>query len=100
VAVFEDAHQDSLLNPALIVEVLSDSTEAYDRGKKFEHYRTLNSLSDYLLVAQDSPRVEHYVRQPNDKWLLTPYKDLESAIAPSSVPCTLSLIEIYDKVGF
>ena len=99
-AEFEDDDRDTLLNPILIVEVLSDSTEAYDRGKKFEHYRTLNSLSEYLLVAQDSPRVEHYVRQANDKWLLTPYKDLQSAIALSSVNCTLSLIEVYDKVDF
>jgi len=99
-AEFEDDHRDTLLNPTLIVEVLSDSTEAYDRGKKFEHYRTLDSLSDYLLVAQDSPSVEHYVRQPDDKWLLTPYKSLQSAIALASVDCTLSLVEVYDKVDF
>jgi Uma2 family endonuclease len=95
---FEDDHRDTLLNPSLIVEVLSDSTEAYDRGKKFEHYRRLISLSDYLLVAQDTPSVEHYARQPNDKWLLTPYKNLQSAIVLASVNCTLPLIEIYDKV--
>jgi Uma2 family endonuclease len=98
VAEFEDDHKDTLLNPALIVEVLSDSTEAYDRGKKFEHYRTLSSLSDYLLVAQDSPSVEHYVRQPDDRWLLAPYNGLQSAIVLACVNCTLSLIEIYDKV--
>jgi len=99
-AEFEDDHRDTLLNPALIVEVLSDSTETYDRGKKFEHYRTLNSLSDYLLVSQDNSSIEHYVRQPNDRWLLTPYKDVQSAIVLASVNCTLSLIETYDKVDF
>ena len=98
-AEFEDDLRDTLLNPTLIVEVLSDSTEAYDRGKKFEHYRTLNSLSDYLLVAQDNLSIEHYVRQPNDKWLLTPYKDLRSAIVVASADCTLPLTEIYDKVA-
>jgi Uma2 family endonuclease len=97
---FEDDHKDTLLNPTLIVEVLSDSTEAYDRGKKFEHYRTLNSLSDYLLVAQDNPKVEYYVRQANGKWLFSEYTDIQDTIELISVQCLLPLVEIYDKVEF
>lgn len=97
---FEDERKDTLLNPILIVEVLSDSTEAYDRGKKFEHYRTLKSLSDYLLVAQDNPRVEYYVRQPDRKWLFSAYDDLQGTIDLASVDCTLRLAEVYDNVEF
>ena len=63
---FEDDQSDTLLNPTVIIEVLSPSTETYDWGKKFQHYRTLASLREYLLIAQDSHRVEHYVRQEND----------------------------------
>ena len=95
---FEDDHKDTLLNPTLIVEVLSDSTEAYDRGKKFDHYRTVDSLSDYLLVAQDHPQVEYYTRQPDGKWLLSVFNSLPEIIDLVSVSCELPLNEIYDKV--
>ena len=95
---FEDDRNDTLLNPTLIIEVLSDSTEAYDRGKKFEHYRTLNTLSDYLLVSQDNPRVEYYIRQPDGKWLFSAYNNLQDKIELSSIECALPLVEIYDKV--
>ncbi len=61
--LFDDAHLDTLLNPAVIIEVLSESTEHYDRGGKFKNYRTLESLSDYLLIAQNTVSVEHYIRQ-------------------------------------
>ena len=69
---FEDGHKDVLLNPLLIVEVLSPSTEAYDRGKKFRHYQTCPSLREYVLIAQDRAAVDHYLRQPTSgQWLLT-----------------------------
>src|SRR5438552_2686042 len=70
---FEDEHGDTLLNPTIIVEVLSPSTEAYDRGEKFAHYRRLTSLAEYVLVSQDKARVEHYRRHDsgNDQWVLT-----------------------------
>ena len=67
---FEDAQVDTLLNPTLLIEVLSPSTEAYDRGKKFAHYRKIASLREYLLVAQDQPNIERYVRQ-GDVWILS-----------------------------
>jgi Uma2 family endonuclease len=97
---FEDDRNDTLLNPTLLIEVLSDSTEAYDRGKKFEHYRTLNSLTDYLLVAQDNHRVDYYVRQPDGKWLFSAFTNLQDIIEISSIECALPLSEIYDKVEF
>jgi len=90
---FEDNRNDTLLNPTLIIEVLSDSTEAYDRGKKFEHYRTLNSLSDYLLVSLDNPRVEYYVRQSDGKWLFSAYNDLQDTIELGSIEgCVQSFV--------
>lgn len=88
-----------MLNPSVIVEVLSDSTEAYDRGEKFAHYRRLKSLTDYLLIAQDKVRVEHYVRQ-GDQWVLSEASDLNSTIHLSSIGCDLALRDIYDKVEF
>jgi Uma2 family endonuclease len=97
---FEDDHVDTLLNPTLLVEVLSESTESYDRGKKFGYYRTLPSLTEYLLVAQDEIRVEQYVRQPDEKWLLSDFHTLEDTIKLSAVPATLSLRELYDRVTF
>jgi Uma2 family endonuclease len=68
----EDQHGDTLLNPIVLIEVLSPSTETYDRGKKFQHYRTLSSLREYLLIAQDSYRVEHYIRQPQGRQAKSP----------------------------
>ncbi len=94
---FEDTHMDTLLNPSVIVEVLSDSTEAYDRGEKFAHYRRLVSLSEYVLVSQDRVCVEQYVRQ-HEQWMLSEFTDLESKIALGSIGFGLLLREIYDKV--
>ncbi len=97
-AKFEDRHEDTLLNPTVIIEVLSPSTEAYDRGAKFELYRMLESLSDYLLVSQERPTIEHYTRQPDDQWLLATYKGLDAVAAIPSIGCELRLADVYDKV--
>jgi Uma2 family endonuclease len=97
-AQLEDAHLDTLLNPTLIVEVLSDSTEAYDRGRKFEHYRKLESLAEYVLISQHWPHVESYRRQPDHHWLLTESSGLDSKLLLESIDCELALAEIYDKV--
>ncbi|PYT04328.1 MAG: hypothetical protein DMF60_15690, partial [Acidobacteria bacterium] len=86
-------------NPAVIIEVLSKSTEAYDRGKKFMKYRKIESLSEYLLVAQDKSCVEHYVRQENGGWLLSESTALSDEIYLSSINCHLKLSVIYDKVS-
>jgi Uma2 family endonuclease len=93
----EDKHGDTLLNPTVLIEVLSDTTEAYDRGEKFADYRKLPSLREYLLVAQHTPWIERYVRQ-GEVWVLTEAEGLESSIAIESIGCTLALGEVYDKV--
>lgn len=94
---FEDAQLDALLNPSLIVEVLSASTEAYDMGEKFAHYRRLSSLSEYVLVAQDKVRVEHFLRN-GEKWVLSDYIQAENEILLPSIGCRLILQDIYNKV--
>jgi Uma2 family endonuclease len=93
-----DDQQDTLLNPTLLVEVLSESTKDYDRGGKFEHYRTLDSLTEYLLVAQDKVHVEHFVRQPDHRWILSETNNLSDTITLEAIGCTLDLAEVYDKV--
>ncbi|MBI4545812.1 MAG: Uma2 family endonuclease [Gemmatimonadetes bacterium] len=95
---FEDEQVDTLLNPTALIEVLSPSTEAYDRGRKAEHYRGLESLQVYLLVAQDEPRVERYLRQGPREWLLTEFRGLSETVELSSVGCTLPLSQVYEKV--
>lgn len=95
---FEDNHEDTLLNPTVIIEVLSQSTQGYDRGEKFAHYRSLESLCEYLLIAQKIYLVEHYIRQPDNKWLLSETRHLQDRIELPSVSCTLALADIYDKV--
>lgn len=97
---FDDEEKDTLINPDLIVEVLSASTEAYDRGEKFEYYRRIETFTEYVLVAQDKPHIEQFFRQANGQWLFTATSGLESFIDLTSVGCKLSLDEIYDKVGF
>ena len=88
---FEDEENGTLLNPTVIVEVLFKSTETYDRGKKFENYRTLGSLTEYVMTAQDRVHVEHYVRQPDNQWLLSEAKDLQNVVELPTISCTLVL---------
>jgi len=95
---FEDNQVDTLLNPVVVIEVLSKSTEGYDRGDKFEHYRTIESLSEVVLVAQDKYHMEQYVRQADNHWLLSETKKPEDTIKLSSINCELSLRSIYRKV--
>jgi Uma2 family endonuclease len=97
-AHFEDAQQDTLLTPTLIVEVLSESTEAYDRGGKFAHYRKLESLQEYVLISQTKPLIEHYVRQPDHHWLFAEADKLTDTLHLPSIGCHLALSEVYDKV--
>ena len=96
---FEDTSFDSLLNPTVLVEVLSPSTEAYDRGEKFAYYRQLDSLQEYVLVSQNCVRVEHYLRQ-GEQWLLTELSALDDQLYLASIECELSLREIYARVKF
>ena len=93
----EDALMDTLLNPSVIVEVLSPSTEAYDRGEKFARYRKIDTLQAYLLVAQDQPMIEHYERI-GAVWQLSESVGLDACVELASIDCRLSLAEVYDKV--
>jgi len=97
---FADDQRDTLLNPALIVEVLSPSTEAYDRGFKSAQYRTIESLEEYALVSQAEPRVEVFRRQPGGHWLLSEAVGPEAACHFGSLDCAVALSEIYAKVIF
>lgn len=96
---FDDRELDTLLNPRVILEVLSKTTESYDRGPKFEHYRTLASLSDYVLVAQDRVHVEHFSHQGENRWLLTEARELSDVVELTALGCRLSLAEIYDRIA-
>jgi Uma2 family endonuclease len=96
----DDDHLDTLLNPTLIIEVLSPNTEAYDRGKKFEHYQAIPSLAEYVLVSQEAPRVEQFLRQDGNRWLLTAAAGMDARIALPSIQCELALAEVYLKVAF
>lgn len=97
---FHDTHQDVLTNPSVIIEVLSPSTERFDRGKKFARYQRIESFTDYILIAQDEPRVEHFARQANGTWILTVATGLKSKIKLTSIACTLKLSEVYDRIQF
>jgi Uma2 family endonuclease len=91
---------DMLVNPALIVEVLSPSTEAFDRGDKFTYYKSIASFSEYILVAQHRPHVSQFVRQENGVWTFMEFNDLAESVGCASVPCVLALSEIYRDVVF
>ena len=97
---FKDDVFDTLLNPILLIEVLSESTESYDRGKKFQHYRSIESLREYVLVAQDEARIEKYIKTGDGFWLLSEAVGLESEIEFSSIEWRVALSEVYDKIDF
>jgi Uma2 family endonuclease len=96
---FEDSVEDTLLNPLMIVEVLSKSSEAYDRGKKFHQYDWIDSLQDYVLIAQDEYRIDRFTRQPNGLWSLAHACGIESEIELPSLQVTLRLAGVYSKVN-
>jgi len=94
-----DGYKDTLLNPTLIIEVLSPSTEAYDRGFKSQQYRTIESLQEYALVSQTEPRIEVFRRQPGGDWLLSEAVGIGATCRFDSVDCRIPLAEVYDKVS-
>ncbi|WP_020394299.1 Uma2 family endonuclease [Thiolinea disciformis] len=95
---FEDEHSDTFTNPSLIIEVLSSSTEGYDRGAKFAHYRRLESLREYILVAQDRISIERYTRNEQGQWLLSEATELDQTLQLEAIGCELSLQAVYEKV--
>jgi Uma2 family endonuclease len=95
---FADEQVDTLVNPTLLVEILSPSTENYDRGKKAKLYRAIPSLQELLCIAQDSYEVELYRRQPDGSWSLVEVKGLEAEVVLTSIGYTLKLRELYERV--
>ena len=98
---FHDERGDVLLNPTVIFEVLSPSTEAYDRGEKFERYRAhVETLRDYVLVSQDSPRVEHHHREPDGTWTRSELDGLAGVLSLPSIDCRVPLADVYSRITF
>ena len=97
---FEDEHVDTLLNPQVLIEVLWETTEKYDRGKKFEHYRQIESLREYILVSQDHPQIERFDRREDGRWELDEARGLDAVLELPAVDCQLHLSDVYAKVDF
>jgi Uma2 family endonuclease len=98
---FHDQARDVLLNPTVIVEVLSPSTEAFDRGEKFRRYRTwLPTLTDYVLVAQEGPLIDHYHRQEDGTWVLRALEGLQANMHLGTIGCTVPLADVYERIMF
>lgn len=95
----DDSHFDVLLNPTVVVEVLSPATEAYDRGRKFARYRRLGTLADYVLVAQERMQVEHYTRA-GMRWSLIEHDAPDAVVDLPAIGCRLTLTEVYGRIGF
>jgi Uma2 family endonuclease len=99
--LYHDEHQDVVMNPAVIFEVLSESTESFDRGEKFQRYQIWNpTLSDYVLVSQTRPVIEHYARQADGSWSYRIFTGLESRLEIATIHCELPLAEVYDRITF
>ncbi|HEV2801465.1 MAG TPA: Uma2 family endonuclease [Pyrinomonadaceae bacterium] len=96
---FADDERDVVLNPVVVVEVLSESTAAFDRGKKFQSYQQIESLREYLLVSQDEFVVEHFLRQTDGRWLYTKAAGLDEAVALPTMNCRLVLADVYNKMA-
>ncbi len=96
---FHDDREDVLLNPILIVEVLSATTAAFDRGEKFQAYQQIESLQEYILISQDKHLIEQYVRQTKEAWTYTATVGLESALSLPSIGCVLSASAVYEKTN-
>jgi len=97
---YADDEKDTLVNPVVIVEVLSKSTRNYDRGEKFEFYRELTSVREYVTIAQHKPRLEQWTRQDQSHWLLTEFNEFDQSVHLASIDCVLELSEIYFKVDW
>ena len=97
---FLDAEVDTLLNPTVLIEVLSPSTESYDRGAKAEQYRRIPSLREHVLITQDRPHVDVLIRQEDGSWLLRETNELDQVVTLPSVSVSLPMCEIYDRITF
>jgi Uma2 family endonuclease len=95
--IYHPKYRDTLSHPTLVVEILSTSTEAYDRGAKFAHYRRISDLAEYVLISQSHHRVEHHRRLDSGQWVLTEYEKANASVELPVLGCSISLTEIYDK---
>jgi len=96
-----DAHRDIVLNPAVIIEVLSPETETFDRKDKFRRLRRFNpTLTDYILVSQERPEIEHHSRNAKNHWSMKLYEGLDGSFEIASIGCTLKLNKVYNRVTF
>lgn len=98
--LFEDDSRDTLLNPIVIIEVLSPSTERYDRGRKFRNYRLIETLREYILIAQDTRQIEHFERQPDGQWTFQSVGEDDPPLSLPSIGCLLGVADVYEKVEF
>jgi Uma2 family endonuclease len=97
---FHDRHGDVLLNPVVVFEVLSRSTQTYDRGEKFERYKSIETLRDYVLVSQDLALLEHFSRQPDGTWARAELMGTDAALTLDSINCHVRLADVYDRIDF
>lgn len=91
---------DALTNPSLIIEVLSSSTEAYDRGEKFTHYKSIESFREYILIAQHRPHATHYFKESDGRWIHEEVNELDAHLRIMSLDCELNLRDVYENVEF
>jgi Uma2 family endonuclease len=98
--LFHDKHCDVIVNPTVIIEVVSKSTEACDRGEKFTRYKQNRSLTDYLLVSQSRPSIDHFTRKPKGRWEYSSEIELTKSIHIASIKCRLLLFDVYDRIEF
>jgi Uma2 family endonuclease len=96
----QEGRKDTLINPSAIIEVLSKSTQNYDKGDKFTAYRSIPSFQEYILVDQYSMHVEHYVKTEQRKWIFQEYDEVDNTLAFASLPFKILLTDLYDKVKF
>ncbi|MCL1462970.1 Uma2 family endonuclease [Argonema galeatum A003/A1] len=96
----QEGRKDTITNPVMIAEILSKSTQAYDQGKKFKFYRTIPTFQEYVLIEQYSMHVERYYKTEPHQWIFSEYDGAESILALNTVPCEISLADLYDKVDF
>ena len=97
---FEDSQVDTLLNPKVVVEVLSPSTELWDRSKKFTHYRAIESMREYVLISQDHVLVERFTLNAEGQWALIDYRTLDDTLVLDSISCRIRLSDIYARINF
>ena len=98
--VFEEGRKDTITNPVMIAEVLSNSTKSYDKDEKFAAYRTISSFQEYILINQYTMHVEQYYKADNNKWIFSEYSNSQDSLNLASIACQISLEDIYDKVNF